>query len=114
VRTDETSCQRRFVSEPLKPVVATADSTAMAGGGPGLPRQFIWRGETLEVAEVLRSWRETGGCRHGSAEQYVRKHGFEVRTTCGRRASIYFERQARGGKRGERWWLFSIEGSPSS
>ena len=104
---------QRFVSEPLKPVVATAAGGAMAAGGPGLPTEFIWRGETLEIAEVLRTWRETGPCRHGSSESYVRKHGFEVRTVCGRKARIYFERQPRGRKRGERWWLFSIESQGS-
>jgi phosphoribosylglycinamide formyltransferase-1 len=98
-----------FVSEPVKPVVATADTGAMAGGGPGLPREFVWRGETLRVGRVLRSWRETGPCRHGSPEQYVRKHWFEVETEGNRVAKIYFERQSRAGSRKKRWWLFSIE-----
>ena len=99
-----------FVSEPIKPVVATADPEDMATGAPGLPREFVWRGETLGIAAVLRTWRETGPCKHGSSEEYVRKHWFAVRTTSNRTARIYFERQARGRKPTKRWWLFSIEG----
>ena len=105
----KTEMEQKFVSEPIKPVVATADPDAMAGGGPGLPREFTWRGKILGIAGVLRTWRETGPCKHGSSESYVRKHWFEVETTTGRRAKIYFERQPRDGKRTNRWWLFSIE-----
>ena len=98
-----------LVSEPIKPVVSTIDPKAMAAGSPGLPREFVWRGEPLGIAAVLRIWRETGPCTHGSSESYVRKHWFEVRTTGTRRARIYFERQPRGRERTKRWWLFSIE-----
>lgn len=106
--------EQKFVSEAIEPVVATADTGAMAAGGPGLPREFVWRGRTLGIAAVLGTRRETGRCRHGSSEAYVRKHWFDVRTACGRRASIYFERQPRGRKRTERWWLHSIEPERSS
>jgi phosphoribosylglycinamide formyltransferase-1 len=98
-----------FVSEAIKPVVETADSNAMAAGGPGLPREFIWRGEAVRIAAVLRTWRETGSCRHGSSESYVRKHWFEVRTASGRKAQIYFERQPRSHGKAKRWWLYTIE-----
>jgi hypothetical protein len=105
----KTETDRSFVSEPITPVVATADPKAMAAGGPGLPREFGWRNGTLSIAAVLRTWRETGPCSHGSAEAYVRKHWFEVELTSGQRARIYFERQPRGGNRTHRWWLFSVE-----
>ena len=98
-----------FVSEPIKPVVATSDVNAMAAGKPGLPHEFVWRGEPLHIAAVIRTWRETGRCRHSGSESYVRKHWFEVETTSSQRARIYFERQARGRNRTRRWWLFSIE-----
>ena len=101
--------EQRFVSEPIKPVVATTDPSAMEVGGPGLPHEFVWRGQTLGIAAVLRTWRETGPCKHGSSESYVRKHWFEVETTSHRRARIYFERQPRTRNRAKRWWLFSIE-----
>lgn len=107
----------RFISEPIKPITETADALRMAIGEPGLPREFVWRGRTITVQAVLRTWRETGKCRHGSAEMYVRKHWYEVATGSNGTMKIYFERQARGGRGGARWWLFTIreagEGSVS-
>jgi phosphoribosylglycinamide formyltransferase-1 len=100
----------RFISEAVHPVVDTGDTARMAIGEPGLPREFVWRGRTIAVARVLRSWRETGRCRHGSPEQYVRKHWYEVATTTGDTMKIYFDRQARAGRSGPRWWLFSVCG----
>jgi phosphoribosylglycinamide formyltransferase-1 len=101
----------RFVSESIQPVTATYETARMATGEPGLPRAFTWRGRTIEVAAVLHHWRETGKCRHGSPELYVRKHWYEVVTGTHETMKIYFERQARGPRRGERWWLFSIHDS---
>jgi len=98
----------RFVSESLQPVVATADTSQMAGGGPGLPNRFRWRGRTIEVTKLLRSWRETGKCRHGSGEMYIRKHWFEVVTSERETLKIYFERQPRGSRKEPRWWLYTI------
>ena len=97
-----------LISEAIIPVVATCDTSRMAAGEPGLPREFLWRGETIEITTVLRSWRETGKCRHGSPELYVRKHWYEVATISGATMKIYFQRQARRGQKGSRWWLFSI------
>ena len=82
----------------------------MAIGEPGLPRQFVWRGRTVEITAVLRSWRETGRCRHGSDEMYVRKHWYEVATAADGAMTIYFDRHPRRGRKEPRWWLFSIEG----
>ncbi|MBT3194617.1 MAG: cytoplasmic protein [Verrucomicrobia bacterium] len=98
-----------FVSEPIKPVVATGDAGAMASGRPSLPREFVWRGEPLVVADVIRTWRETSPCKHGSGEVYARKHWFEVQTAEKQIAKLYFERQSRGQNRTKRWWLFSLE-----
>lgn len=110
--------RERFVDEALTPVVGTSDTSRMASGEPGLPREFIWRGKTIEVEAVVRTWRETGKCRHGSQEMYVRKHWYEVATTGGAIIKVYFERQPRRGEKGSaRWWLFSIrepEEGPSS
>ena len=100
----------RFVSEPIKPVAETFDTGRMAIGEPGLPRQFEWRGQIVEIVDILRTWRETGPCRHGSPERYVRKHWYEVKTAQHGIMTIYFDRQARRGHRPAeaRWWLFSI------
>ncbi len=97
-----------FVSETIQPVAETIDVARMSTGGPGLPRQFRWRSQTIEIAQVLRTWRETGPCHHGSGETYVRKHWFEVLTDSGDTMKIYFERQARSGRGTSRWWLFTI------
>lgn len=99
----------KFISEALKPVAATFDTARMAAGEPGLPGEFTWRGETIRVAKVRREWRETGPCRHGSGEQYVRKHWYEVADERGRTLEIYFERQPHGKQAKARWWLFSME-----
>ena len=98
----------RFVSEAITPVIATIDTSRMTAGEPGLPRQFLWRGRTIEIVAVLRAWHETGRCSHGSTEMYVRKHWYEVATTSDGTMKIYFERHPRRGLKGARWWLFSI------
>jgi hypothetical protein len=102
-----------FVSEAIRPVAQTISTSRMAAGGPGLPRQFEWRTQVVTIARVLSVWRETGPCHHGSNEQYVRKHWFEVLTDSGATMKIYFERQPRSAKqRKDRWWLFSTENGP--
>ncbi|MDO8972209.1 MAG: DUF6504 family protein, partial [Saprospiraceae bacterium] len=68
----------RFISAAIKPLTETADTLRMAIGEPGLPHKFVWRGQTITVTAVLRSWSETGKCRHGSHEIYVRKRWYEV------------------------------------
>lgn len=100
--------RERFVSDAIVPIADTFDTGRMAVGEPGLPGAFQWRGRTLEIATVLRSWRDTGPCRHGSPERYVRKHWFEVVTREGATLKLYFDRQPRGGGVAARWWLFSI------
>lgn len=100
--------RERFIDEAVTPLTATADTARMAAGEPGMPRAFLWRGRTVGVAAVLRSWRETGPCRHGSGEMYVRKHWFEIATTDGGTMKLYFERQPRRGQKGARWWLVSM------
>ena len=71
----------RFVSQVIRLVVATCDTSRMALGEPGLPSEFLWRDGTIKIVAVLRTWREAGKCRYGSSELYVRKHWFEVVTT---------------------------------
>lgn len=100
----------RFVGEDIKPVAATFDTARMAAGEPGLPREFLWRGRTVEIVAVIRTWHETGRCSHGSPEQYVRKHWFEVDTAADGTMKIYFERQPRRGQKGCRWRLLSVLG----
>ena len=98
-----------FVSEPITPVAGTFDAAGMTRGEPGLPERFMWREQEYTVADVLETWKETGPCKSGSAEQYLRKHWFKVRTDDGLEMTLYFERQARNkGQSKKRWWLYTI------
>jgi hypothetical protein len=99
----------QFVSAAIQPVAGTFDTARMSRGEPGLPRQFRWKSQIFQIAQVLTTWRETGPCHHGGGERYVRKHWFEVLADTGETMTIYFERQPRSGSSRKRWWLFSIE-----
>jgi hypothetical protein len=70
----------RFISEPIKFLTETADTSRMAIGEPGLPSEFVWRGRTVTVRKLLRSWRQTGKC-YGSPEMYVRNDWYEMAST---------------------------------
>jgi hypothetical protein len=98
-----------FISEPIEPVAGTFDTAAMTRGEPGLPERFKWRDEEYAVADVLEAWKETGPCRSGGPEQYLRKHWYKIRTDHGLEMTLYFERQARSKTRNKtRWWLYTI------
>jgi hypothetical protein len=103
--------EERFVSETIKPVAGTFDTTSMAKGEPGLPGRVVWRDKEYEVAEVLKKWQELGPCKSGSSEMYLRKHWFEIRCTDGTEMTIYFERQPRSKRQNKkRWWLHTVKG----
>lgn len=92
--------------EPIEPVKGSFDPRRMSAGEPALPRRFAWRGEEHLVGRVLRSWKETGQCRTGADEQYVRRHCYTVRTTRGKEMDIYFVRQPSSPRsKSERWWV---------
>jgi Domain of unknown function (DUF6504) len=98
-----------FISEPIKPVQGTFDTGGMTRGEPGLPGRFIWRDKEYIVAELLEKWKQTGPCKSGSPEMYLRKHWFRVRCTDGTEMTIYFERQPRAKvQRKTRWWLYTV------
>jgi len=100
----------KFISESIKPVPGTSDTAAMTRGEPGLPGRFVWRDQEYEVAAVREVWKESGPCRSGSAEQYLRKHWFKFETTEGLTMTVYFERQARSRRQNKaRWWLYTVE-----
>lgn len=103
----------RFIGEALRPLQEDWDPQSMAAGSPGLPSAFLWGGRTLRLAALVRTWKDTGPCGHGSGERYVRRHWFEVRTTEGEVLKLYFERQRRRGTVQSRWWLFSLAGGDS-
>jgi hypothetical protein len=101
----------QFISAPIRPVIGTFDATRMSTGEPGIPQQFKWGRRTIQVARVLKSWRETGPCHHGSGETYLRKHWYQVLTDSGDTMKIYFERQPRARTNKSRWRLFAVEKS---
>ena len=98
----------QFISEAIRPAGDSFEAARMATGAPGLPPAFVWRGRTFEISQVRRTWRQTGKCRLGSPERYVRRYWFEVATISGEILRIDFDRQPRSGKKEARWWLFSI------
>ena len=98
-----------FVGEPIKPVRGTADSAAMVRGEPGFPGRFCWRDTEYVLDEVLATWKQSGPCKSGSKERYLRKHWFKVRTTDGSEMTVYFDRQRRSGRQAKnRWWLYTV------
>ncbi len=99
-----------FVSEPIVPVAGTFDATGMMRGEPGLPSRFVWREQEYTTANVLEAWKETGPCRSGGPEQYLRKHWFKIRTADGLEMTIYFQRQPRTKRQDKkRWWLYTVK-----
>ena len=102
--------QNEFISEPIKPVEGTFDTAAMAQGEPGLPGRFVWRDTEYTIAEVLEKWKESGPCKGGSAEMYLRKHWFKIRCSDGTEMTIYFERQPKSKQQSKkRWWLYTVK-----
>jgi len=82
----------------------------MARGEPGLPGRFAWRGEEYVVAEVLAKWKESGRCKSGSTEMYLRKHWFRIKTQDALEMTIYFERQPKSKAQNKtRWWLYKVK-----
>jgi hypothetical protein len=102
-----------FIGEAIVPEDMSFSASPMATGKPGLPRTFSWTGRKFTVLEVLEEWKESGDCRHGSGERYVRKHWFRVSTTEDLEMKIYFERQGRSSG-GSRWRLYSIRNTEPS
>ncbi len=94
--------------QPILPEPGSFLARAMARGEPGLPLRFTAGGRRYEVAEVLGpAARETGPCRHGSGERYVRRHVTRVRTTTGEVLVLSGARGPAGG----RWMLRAVEAS---
>jgi hypothetical protein len=108
-RGDEPMCEK-FISEPIKPAEGTFDTAVMTRAEPGLPGRFVWRGTEYTVADVVEVWKETGPCKSGGGEQYLRKHWYRIRTANGPEMTLYFERQARSKSQNKtRWWLYTIK-----
>ncbi|MEK6643896.1 MAG: DUF6504 family protein [Planctomycetota bacterium] len=98
-----------FVSESITPDPGTADTTAMAGGRPGLPSGFTWRDHHYKIIEVLEDWKVSEAEDHRGGERYYRKHFWRVRTDSGDVMTLYAVRHTKAGENPrKRWWLYTI------
>jgi hypothetical protein len=93
-----------FVSEPIDPVADAFDPRVISSGEPALPPAFTWRGRSLRVASVRRTWRSHKVDR---GDTYVKRHYFEVACHDGAVAVVYFERTSKRGA--HRWFLYTID-----
>jgi hypothetical protein len=107
---DNERMQETFISEAIEPVEGSFDTRGMARGEPGLPARFLWRSKEYTVAQVLEQWKESGRCKSGSSEMYLRKHWFKIQCTDGTEMTLYFERQPRTKRQTKkRWWLYTMK-----
>ncbi len=102
----------QFISEPIQPVPDTFDTKFMTTGVPGQPREFFWRNEKFTVKEVLRTWRTTRPCHHGSTEQYTYRHWFEIETESSMVMKIYFDKGPHAKRKEMGWHLFTVSPGP--
>jgi len=99
-----------FISESMTPLFKGQSVQSHVPGEPVLPDGFMWREKEYWIESVLKAWKESGPCRSGASELYLRKHWYQVRMTDHTEMEVYFERQARSTKqRKQRWWLYTVE-----
>jgi hypothetical protein len=99
----------QFISESITPLFKGPPARAYVPGEPVLPQGFQWRDTEYWIESVLKVWKESGPCRSGANELYLRKHWYRLRMTDHTEMEIYFERQARSSKqRKQRWWLYTV------
>ena len=104
------STTEQFISEPLKPIAGSLDTSGMARGEPGLPGEFIWRKKRYRVVHVLEKSKSSGPCRNGANEMYLRRHWYKIETSPKQVMTVYCERQPRSGKQAkQRWFVYSVE-----
>lgn len=100
-----------LISESITPKAGTFDVSRMGRGEPGLPTGFVWQGRSVDVVEVLESWKHSSpeGGRAGG-ELYLRRHYFRLRMSDNGVWTVYFIRQApRLGNARRRWFLYTVE-----
>ena len=105
-----------FVSEHITPEPGSFDPKLMSTGLAALPGAFTWRGRRYEVVECLEHHKQSGAEGHtAGGERYLRRQVFTVELDTGQRATLYIERQARGGGGAarQRWFLYTIEPGPA-
>ncbi|MCP4453918.1 MAG: hypothetical protein GY809_20850 [Planctomycetes bacterium] len=100
----------KFISESITPLFKEEPAQATyVPGEPVLPQGFMWRDKEYWVESVEKAWKESGPCRSGASEIYLRKHCYRLKMTDKTEMEVYFERQARSTKqRKTRWWLYTL------
>jgi phosphoribosylglycinamide formyltransferase-1 len=96
----------KLISEPVTPVAGSFDAAAMARGTPGVPTEFIWRGTPYRVKNILGERKTLRGCHHGSGEQYIDKHFYDIETESGDRMTLY---RTRSGSKKDSWILYTMK-----
>jgi hypothetical protein len=94
---------RKFVSRPLVPS-GDAFVTPASGSEPPVPCAFMWGDRMLTIRTVVRTWR-SGKTDRG--DTYLKRHWFELRTTCGNTIEVYYDREVKRGA--AQWWLYVID-----
>lgn len=78
--------------------------TPATGSEPPVPVAFRWDDRTLQISEVIRSWRSTKTDR---GDAYLKRHWFELRAVSGEKLEVYYDRESRRGQ--PQWWLYTID-----
>lgn len=98
-----TFLMRKFISRALV-VAGTGFLTPTGGSEPPVPCAFLWDGRTLQITEVLRTWRSTKTDR---GDVYLKRHWYELRTDTGAKLEVYYDRESPVGA--SAWWLYTID-----
>ncbi len=113
-----------FISEAIRPVRGRGVAAGTPAGEPVLPGVFLWRGEEYRLLGVLKKWKTSGPCTHGSGERYLRRHYYEVLAAPASavedapepgvpegamKMTLYCDRRPRGGAAArKRWFVYTI------
>lgn len=97
--------------EPIAPGPGSWNVRQMAGGEPGVPLRFTWRGRPYEVLQVLGSRREVEPSPEGRVkERYVKRHVVQVLVSSGEHMWLSGSRGT--GARAPRWVLRQLLAAP--
>ena len=99
---------KHLISQPLQPL-GPFDTAAMVTGEPGLPACFRWQSQDHHITHIISTWKGISTDRtHGSSEQYLHKHWWQLQMNDDTIWTVYFDRQPRS-RNAARWWLYTIE-----
>jgi hypothetical protein len=114
----------RFIGECIQ---AQFDQPPILEKKPGCPEQFIWRGETYRVIEILQEWHDysrRGRMAHNMRPEHaaaatrrgswgVGRDYYRVRTDTGRIFELYYDRAPKKDNRKGLWFLYQEMSVPA-